>query len=252
VTEIRNLTGGPLAVYLTHGPGIDFPNEPASYCAATRDQPLGWLDGIPLVAREFTPPRGMPAPRHGVYYIVPFSQRACMADRPDVLVPHDLVRNDQNEVVGCRAFAIADNLQLTPVRSGGVVPEGFRFGDVDNYTPHCVTAYWPDNSTSDLESSGLARCEEEVRRAGDLDGIPLVEKRYGAVVGLPIPQFGRLCVVSFYVRAAEPARTDLLVPHDEVRDASGHIIGCRAFSVSDNLSLSPSWRLPPQPGQAAH
>lgn len=36
---------------------------------------------------------------------------------------------------------------------------------------------------------------------------------------------------------ADADRDDLLIPHDLVRDAAGNIIGCRVFSIRENVRL---------------
>jgi hypothetical protein len=68
--------------------------------------------------------------------------------------------------------------------------------------------------------------------AGQIEGIPLVTKTPGEVVGLPEPEEGKFYVVSALVQGALRQRRDLLVPDDLVRDGEGRVIGCRRFSVN--------------------
>ncbi|MEV3952785.1 hypothetical protein [Streptomyces albogriseolus] len=61
--------------------------------------------------------------------------------------------------------------------------------------------------------------------------IPLVHIGFGEVTGPPEPEAGPRHVVSRLVAGALPDRSDLLVPHDVVRDEAGRTTGCRALAV---------------------
>lgn len=52
----------------------------------------------------------------------------------------------------------------------------------------------------------------------------------GEVENLPQPKEGTLFVVSRMVAEAATDRSDLIIPHDTVRDDEGNIIGCRGFA----------------------
>lgn len=52
----------------------------------------------------------------------------------------------------------------------------------------------------------------------------------GQVTGLPDPVEGVYYVVSLPVTRALPERSDLIVPHDSVRNETGTIVGCRMFA----------------------
>ncbi len=109
--------------------------------------------------------------------------------------------------------------------------------EIVNLTPHDVLVVDPDGSRRVFPSAGKARVSESVSIVAEIDGIPLVEKRYLEATGLPPPRSGTLYVVSYYTRACCPDRDDLLIPHDLVRDGAGNIIGCRAFSIRENVRL---------------
>jgi len=47
----------------------------------------------------------LPDPPEGVYYIVSLAV-AQAARRPDLLVPDDMVRDEQGRILGCRRFAV--------------------------------------------------------------------------------------------------------------------------------------------------
>lgn len=59
----------------------------------------------------------------------------------------------------------------------------------------------------------------------------VVERHAAEVSDLPDPEDGTWFVVSRMVFDAATDRSDLLVPHDVVRDEDGRIIGCRSFLV---------------------
>jgi hypothetical protein len=112
-----------------------------------------------------------------------------------------------------------------------------------NLTPHTVhlfTALSSESPTA-IPSTGIARVAEICFPSKPLAwdpsadsgmhlSVPLVSKGYGDVTGLPDTRLDTLYIVSAIVQAACPDRADLVAPHDIVRDASGAILGCRAFS----------------------
>ena len=120
------------------------------------------------------------------------------------------------------------------------------YTQIRNLTPHTVALYAGSGELIDSwASEGQARCVEHVTRIDpgtddDVEfqapgglvcfDIPVVRRDFGCVTGLPEPQHDTLLIVSQLVFDAQSGRTDLLVPHDMVRDSEGRIIGCRAFA----------------------
>ena len=102
-----------------------------------------------------------------------------------------------------------------------------------NLTPHQIIIFNERMQvTRILESEGAARVSEQREASSEIDGIPLVYKTFGEVEGLPEPQEGIYYVVSNLVRTALPDRKDLLVPCNNIKDAKGNIIGCKALCTS--------------------
>ena len=102
-----------------------------------------------------------------------------------------------------------------------------------NKTPHTVYVY-DDNSVLVAEyqpNSIPVRIKADVKRIGDLAGIPLTSTVYGDLEGLPDEQPGVCYIVSGLVKAACPERKDLLVPSEQLRDDQGRVIGCKSFSI---------------------
>lgn len=104
-----------------------------------------------------------------------------------------------------------------------------------NYTPHEVVIF---NNNGDvvlsLPSIGVARVTSQSLPKTEIDGIPVVETVFGEVSGLPEPEDGTFYIVSQFVIAALPTRTDLLRPDTGptcVRDADGKIIGVKALTT---------------------
>lgn len=106
-----------------------------------------------------------------------------------------------------------------------------------NLTPHPVTILVPNTAPVTFPPEPTpARCTEEVRPVGLVDGLPIYHHTYGQVTGLPAWQHEVFYLVSLMVAQALPDRTDLLFPSGVVRDAQGQIVGCRGFA-----SLHPSY-----------
>lgn len=61
--------------------------------------------------------------------------------------------------------------------------------------------------------------------------IPLYRKDFGKVENLPNAEEGTLYIVSLPVAQALPERTDLLIPHQLVRDNEGRVVGARALAT---------------------
>ena len=105
-----------------------------------------------------------------------------------------------------------------------------------NLTPHAVNIINNDNSVAiTIEASGnVARCSQTIDIVGSITldsvDIPISSSSYGEVVDLPDPQAGVYYIVSRLVMSACPARQDLLVPNDLVRDDAGRVIGCRSLA----------------------
>lgn len=98
--------------------------------------------------------------------------------------------------------------------------------DFINLTPHAITILLSDGSTITLLPSGtVARVTTEEVVVGETGGIPVVERRFGAVEGLPAE--GVACIVSAMVAGAVPGRAGVYAPDTgsaAVRNDKGHIV----------------------------
>lgn len=96
-----------------------------------------------------------------------------------------------------------------------------------NLTPHGVNI-----AGKEFPASGqVARCAEVITSAGEVEGIPLIRRNFGAVEGLPPISEGTMYIVSAMVMQASPGRADLVCPGELIRDATGKVIGCKNLAV---------------------
>lgn len=103
-----------------------------------------------------------------------------------------------------------------------------------NLTPHPVHIVDADGTTIlDLPAAAMAaRVAQHVTETGSVCGVPIHTVTYTGVTDLPDAADDVLLIVSRVVADHTP-RHDLVVPDDEVRDARGHVIACRALARLD-------------------
>lgn len=104
--------------------------------------------------------------------------------------------------------------------------------ELKNFTPHEVVVFSGEEVIERVQSIGVARASEVCVDSESINGIPVVAKRYDAVVGLPEQCEGVICIVSLPVLQASD-RADLVCPDtgpdSVVRDKDGKILGVRRF-----------------------
>ena len=113
-----------------------------------------------------------------------------------------------------------------------------------NYTPHPVNIFDSKNKKImvipvETDNNGQkiqVRVSEITEPREPIEGIPIIKKLYGDVVGLPAPQAGVILIVSIVVLAAlQGKRADVVCPDtgvdSVVRDGQGNILGVRRFQV---------------------
>lgn len=101
---------------------------------------------------------------------------------------------------------------------------------IKNFTPHPITIC---NNAGEvirvIQPEGLVRLKAVTVPAGEIDGVPVTKTEFGTPEGMPEFQEGVFIVVSQLVKTALPARSDLLVPAEVVRDEKGNIVGCKSL-----------------------
>lgn len=99
-----------------------------------------------------------------------------------------------------------------------------------NLTPHDIVIVRDGIEDFIIPASGtVARLSTETVTVGDIDGIPVTATKYGEITGLPPVTPGNVYIVSALVAGRCPARTDVFIPNESVRDERGRIIGCKSL-----------------------
>ena len=101
-----------------------------------------------------------------------------------------------------------------------------------NCTPHAINLVNEEGVEILVLPKGevIPRLTQTTQVVGEVMGIPITETQFGQTTDLPEPQEGVFLVVSRLVLAANPNRTDLLVPNEMVRNEEGHIVGCKSLA----------------------
>jgi hypothetical protein len=103
-----NLTTHNVSLYLTDHSIVDIPareGEPARITVRQQSADVVGLP-VPVVVEHEVGSEGVPPQRPDVLWIVAERVRRAHADRQDLASPTNLVRDEHNRVVGCRALAI--------------------------------------------------------------------------------------------------------------------------------------------------
>lgn len=104
-----------------------------------------------------------------------------------------------------------------------------------NYTPHTIVIRTPEGDTS-YPSVGVGRAATKSTVVGYVNGVPVMEKTFGDVYGLPdyIPEDTVLIVSSLTAQAAKAHNytycQNLLVVNDTIRDEKGRIVACSSLA----------------------
>lgn len=102
--------------------------------------------------------------------------------------------------------------------------------NIVNLTPHTINL-----CGKEIPSTGLARCVSVVDKIGEIDGVKINRRTFGAVYGLPEPQADTIYIVSAIVaQAVADTRDDVYIVDETIRDKSGRIIGCNALAKAGN------------------
>lgn len=107
--------------------------------------------------------------------------------------------------------------------------------NIINLTPHRINIVDEEgNVVKIFESSGVARATQNDVQIGMLEGIPIIETKFGEPVDLPEYNQGTYYIVSALTAKAASLSgrntRDLLLTGKTVRNSDGQIIGCQALA----------------------
>lgn len=103
--------------------------------------------------------------------------------------------------------------------------------NIINCTPHAVTMCDNEGNIYYTFPKGeiIPRLSVKTVSADPIGEIPTSVTQFGELENLPEKVEGTFLIVSQLVKNAAPERTDLLVPAEVYRDASGNIVGCKSL-----------------------
>ena len=107
MTTIINKTPHPIHIVDADGAVVrTFPACPAEDLIRLRAEtvPCEELDGVPTSRTEFGEATGLPDYEEGVYYVVSQLVKSAKASRSDLLVPAEVVRDENGQIIGCRSL----------------------------------------------------------------------------------------------------------------------------------------------------
>ena len=64
------------------------------------------INDIPVTRTEYSEPVGLPEYSFGTFYIVSQLVKSALPERDDLLVPADVVRDNEGNIIGCRSLGI--------------------------------------------------------------------------------------------------------------------------------------------------
>jgi hypothetical protein len=102
--KIINLTPHTINVVLDNKT-IEIPSSGVARCSQTT-VPVGEINGIPLTSTTFGEVIDLPEPTEDTLFVVSRLIMSACPTRTDLLVPNDMVRDEEGKVIGCKSFAV--------------------------------------------------------------------------------------------------------------------------------------------------
>lgn len=108
---------------------------------------------------------------------------------------------------------------------------------IENYTPHAIR-FQTTGGTFEVQSVGVARATTESKLVGFIDDLPIMQKTFGKVYGLPDPESvddGTILIVSSLTAQAakaenHPLLSKMYIVNDTLRDANGRIVAATSLA----------------------
>lgn len=64
------------------------------------------IDGVKITTTQFGEPEGLPDFEEGVFYITSQLVKSALPQRSDLLVPAEVVRDENGNIIGCKSLGI--------------------------------------------------------------------------------------------------------------------------------------------------
>ena len=65
----------------------------------------GWNLYIDIMKKSFSEVEGLPEPKKDTYYVVSALVAGAAKNRDDLLIPNDIIRDEEGRIIGCRSLA---------------------------------------------------------------------------------------------------------------------------------------------------
>lgn len=106
--NIINLTPHSLNIVTTDGNIVDLPSSGVARVASNKVM-IGSVNGVGLYQEQYGDVEGLPSKYEDLnaFYVVSRLVANAVPDREDLLVPGELIRNDEGQVIGCRGLVVA-------------------------------------------------------------------------------------------------------------------------------------------------
>lgn len=105
--KLINLTPHKVSVYDKEGKLIEvFQSEGNARVSETVVEVESKANGVPCFQRKLGTVEGLPVESDDTMYIVSFMIKLACPGRHDLLVPGELVRNENGNILGCRGFYV--------------------------------------------------------------------------------------------------------------------------------------------------
>ena len=65
----------------------------------------GWNLYIDIMKKSFTEIEGLPEPKENTYYVVSALVAGAAKNRNDLLIPNDIIRDEEGRIIGCKNLA---------------------------------------------------------------------------------------------------------------------------------------------------
>jgi len=85
-----------------------FPKSKGMIRVEENTSDIGVIDGVPICSTIWGDTTDVPEPQKGLYYIVSQLVKNALPKRPDLLVPKNVVRDINGNIIGCRRLDLGN------------------------------------------------------------------------------------------------------------------------------------------------